>query len=677
MIRILHGRGDPARLRLEQMAGKRAEGFLIGFLLAGSIAGVLFVFFVLREGDTGFGDPRRPAVESAERPAKRPLPREEVGRGEGKDEPPPAPAAIVPKPEPVEVEQEEEPPPRPPGRADGRAELTLELIRPVELEDRRVLVTVTDVEGVAIAGALVVVRLGTAIVYRDRTDADGIVAFHPHEEETGPFRIDALADYFAPGSAPDVKPGADISLPLQVQPWIEGRVDAPTTGHGVVTLYTERGQRRMAIADDGSFLFEGVDPGWVTVQAEVDPYGADSQQFLVQAGTTRFVRLKVRPKNRVEIFGDIEPWEGVGKAWMNNVPLPVSVKGRYRFKNGVFGLNEIIVDAPGKALFQKRFTVEGRKAHKFDFRIENDASIAGWVAAADTRERLVSAEVRVGIDFDHPLNKEQGLFPIHLVPVVYTDEKGRFEVKRLKAGMQYTISVVKHPYAQFLGEFPAKGLGQNRILLPAGPFLYGKLRGLGGIPNGAKVTAYRLLAEPDRRQFNVPKWDHVSSGRDDKGFYGLGGLIPDVYVVRAEAPGYGATETVVDLREPGRERMDLRIRKGDFQTTSDIELLKRLPPVIETADEFGAGSRSGVTVLTIDLRRRENEIPLPGVFVRFFEGDLEFTAPMLFDEQEFDLIRLPEATYRAVLTHPLLDKPIVKGGIRLRRGEPYTLVFRE
>jgi len=71
MIRILHGRGDAGRLRLEQMAGKRAEGVLVGFLLAGSIACVLFVFLVLREGDSGFGGPKRDPVRSHSDPPSR------------------------------------------------------------------------------------------------------------------------------------------------------------------------------------------------------------------------------------------------------------------------------------------------------------------------------------------------------------------------------------------------------------------------------------------------------------------------------------------------------------------------------------------------------------------------------------------------------------------------------
>jgi len=134
---------------------------------------------------------------------------------------------------------------------------------------------------------------------------------------------------------------------------------------------------------------------------------------------------------------------------------------------------------------------------------------------------------------------------------------------------------------------------------------------------------------------------------------------------------------VVDLRSFDRGRMDLRVRKGDFQTTDDAKLLRRLPPVVETEEEFGDAPRGEVTAITIDVRRAENKVPFPGVNVRFFEGELEFTAPMSFDRDQFDLIGLPEATYRAVLTHPLLEKPIVRTEIKLRRGEPFTIVLRD
>jgi hypothetical protein len=64
------------------------------------------------------------------------------------------------------------------------------------------------------------------------------------------------------------------------------------------------------------------------------------------------------------------------------------------------------------------------------------------------------------------------------------------------------------------------------------------------------------------------------------------------------------------------------------------------------------------------------------VKVRFFEGDLEFAAPVEHFEEEFDLVGLPEATYRAVLTHPTLARPLVVEPIVLRRGEPVALELR-
>jgi hypothetical protein len=654
------------------MAGRTMQGFLIGILLAGSLGAVLFVFVVLREGETGFASTQREAAEKP--PRKSRVRRRPRNRRPNTTQPSEREKA---DPEPEVEEGRPISPPDPEAVPGERAELTLELVRPKEDEDRRIVVTVTDEEGVAIQNALVVFRSGASIVYRERADEDGIAEFDPYEEEEGPFRVDAIADRFAAGNAPEVKPGAAISLVLKMQPWIEGRVIAPAVGHGVVTLFTEHGRRKAAVQNNGTFLFEEVEPGWVTVQAVVEPYGVDTEQFELHAGTRRFVRLRVRAKSRVTLYGDIIGWNPAGKAWINGVRLAVSSQGRYIFEKGIFGTNEILIDVPHKALFQKRFHVSGRKRHENKFRLERDAYIGGRVYGGDDRARVEGAEVRVGIDFDNPLNKDGGLFPIQKVPIVYTNDKGYFKVTRLQRGLQYVISIVQHPYAQYMGDFPAKNIDRHVITLPTGPFLFGRLHGLGGVPRNATITAYRLLEDPDPRKFNVGRWDKVSSDRDRKGFYGLSGLMPDIYVIRAEAPGYGAAETVVDLRDLDRGRMDLRVRKGDFQTTDDAQLLRRLPPVVETEEEFGDAPRGEVTAVTIDVRRAENKVPFPGVKVRFFEGELEFTAPMSFDRDQFDLIGLPEATYRAVLTHPLLDKPIVRTEIKLRRGEPFTIVLRD
>jgi hypothetical protein len=397
------------------MAGRTMQGFLIGILPAGSLGAVLFVFVVLREGETGFASTQREAAEKP--PRKSRVRRRPRNRRPNTTQPSEREKA---DPEPEVEEGRPISPPDPEAVPGERAELTLELVRPKEDEDRRIVVTVTDEEGVAIQNALVVFRSGASIVYRERADEDGIAEFDPYEEEEGPFRVDAIADRFAAGNAPEVKPGAAISLVLKMQPWIEGRVIAPAVGHGVVTLFTEHGRRKAAVQNNGTFLFEEVEPGWVTVQAVVEPYGVDTEQFELHAGTRRFVRLRVRAKSRVTLYGDIIGWNPAGKAWINGVRLAVSSQGRYIFEKGIFGTNEILIDVPHKALFQKRFHVSGRKRHENKFRLERDAYIGGRVYGGDDRARVEGAEVRVGIDFDNPLNKDGGLFPIQKVPIVYT-----------------------------------------------------------------------------------------------------------------------------------------------------------------------------------------------------------------------------------------------------------------
>ena len=86
---------------------------------------------------------------------------------------------------------------------------------------------------------LVVVRSGGSVIYRERTAENGAIEFEPYDDEEGPFRIDALAPYYSPSDALDVKPGADVALVLEAQRWIEGTVAAPALGQGIVTLYTD------------------------------------------------------------------------------------------------------------------------------------------------------------------------------------------------------------------------------------------------------------------------------------------------------------------------------------------------------------------------------------------------------------------------------------------------------
>ena len=184
--------------------------------------------------------------------------------------------------------------------------------------------------------------------------------------------------------------------------------------------------------------------------------------------------------------------------------------------------------------------------------------------------------------------------------------------------------------------------------LPSGPFVYGRLRGLGGVPHDAVVTARRLLQEPELRQFKQPEWDMTRAERDRKGYYGLSGLLPDLYIVRAEAPGFGSVETILDLRDGYEGRMDLRLRKGHADRVEDAELLTRLPPVVESGADVEEDDRDQATVVTIDATREGGEMPLPGVFVRFFEGEMEFTSPMSFREDKFELVGLPEGTYSSI-----------------------------
>lgn len=646
----------------------------MGVLLAGGIAAVILI--QVSGGDNEESRQRPGSSDVAKVPDRQPIVRAES------DPAPKKPAEPVgeadsPTEEGPEADIDEPSTRRREPLPGEYAELVLELVRPKEDENRRVVVSVMDDEGEPIPEAMVVFRQGTQLIYRDRSDDDGIVEFDPYLDEDGPFRIDVLAPQYAVDHVPDVRPGGEIRVVLKLQPWIEGRVDAPTKGHGVVTLFTETGEQKVAIASDGSFLFENLEEGWVTVQADVEPYGADSESFLLERGSSRVVRLRVKADSRVHLFGEIVGWDRAGKAWMNGAPLEVTAKGHYSFKKGVFGVNSIVVDVPLKALMRERFTVKGRKTARQSFRLVAESRIAGKVHAADNNVRIEGAEVRVGIDYNDIRNKDLGLFPIERVPIVFTDERGRFEITRLMPGVQYLVSVVKHPYGQYLESITARSLGVQRIELPAGPFLFGRIRGLGGVPRNARVTARRLIEGDEDRHFNFKKWDASESGRDRKGFYGLAGLLPALYVIRVDAAGYGSRETVVDLREFGRGRMDLRVRKGSFQEQDDAELLNRLPPVVEDGADIEEDRLGDRTFLTVDAKRPDSKIQLLGVRVRFYEGDMEFTAPLSFTGSKFDITGLPEATYRAVLDHPLFDRPIIQTGIKLHRGEPLTVVFRE
>jgi hypothetical protein len=289
-----------------------------------------------------------------------------------------------------------------------------------------------------------------------------------------------------------------------------------------------------------------------------------------------------------------------------------------------------------------------------------------------TNESIAGAEVRIGFDRGNPRNDRVPLFPIDRVPLVTTDSDGRFEVARLDKRLIYLLSVVAPGYGQFLGEVVPDG-GHVTVKMPEGPFLFGRLRGLGGTPEHAVVTAVPLEGMPLGRLFNKEGWDHVRTERDRKGFYGLSGLLPGPYLMRVDAEGFGSIETVIDLREGERVRMDLRVRRGIEVDRDEQALLRRLPPA--EAEEGGVPG-PGATYLKIDARRRAHEKQFPGLRVRFFDGAEEMWPPMESVEPRIDIVGLPEASYRAILSHPALPRPIVKDGIVLRRGYPIEVEMR-
>lgn len=658
---------------------RRNEAVLVAILLLGCVGIVVLVFGLMSgpggafeapggspAGNAGARAPRpAPTVPPTEPPA---APAEDGTRdAPGGDSPPPPPVPPVPD----EVGGEHPPE----GDADASAELTLELLRPADRQDRAVEVTVRDQAGDPVPEALVVFRSGAVLLYRERTDVTGRATFEPYEEERGPFRVDAVAHGYAPATAEAVDAGAEAVLTLAARPVVEGEVKAPSVGHGLVRLLQGEIERTAEIRSDGSFRFDDLDPGHTVVQAEVMPYGAASEEFFLGAGTSRYVRLRIRGRGLAVIFGSISRWPGKGKVWINGVSVPVSPTGTYKFEKAVVGLNEIVVDAPDRALMRERFHVKALAKSNYDFTVHREARLRGRVLNADTNRAVEGAVVRLGFDRGDPRNQRALRFPIERVPVVKTDSDGRFEIDRLDLRLTYLVSIVAQGYGQFVGEaVPSSGRG--RYSLPVGPFVYGRLRGLGGLPKGAVVTATPIdPGYSQSRSFNVDEWDRARSGRDRKGFYGLSGLIPGSYLVRVDAPNFGSLETVLDLHGNERLRLDLRLRRGEFaeDERDEVELLSRLPPVI--AAEGEGPVPEATTVLEVDARR-PNAKPFPGIRIRFFEGDLEFAAPVEHFEQEFDLVGLPEATYRAVLTHPTLEKPLVVEPIVLRRGEPFVLELR-
>jgi len=528
---------------------------------------------------------------------------------------------------------------------------------------------VTDLNAYPVGGALVVVRQGSAILFRARTPASGETWFHPYDDEEGPFRVDALAFGYMPASAPAVAAGAVVELRLVARPAVVGEVVAAARG-GKVTLYQGDVVRRTRIEADGSFAFYELDEGEAVVQAEVEPFGADAETVFLRAGETRRVRLRIREGEAVRIEGELEAWPGRGALWVNGNPVPVSATGRFVFDRAIVGVNEVVVDAPGRALFQERFQVRTGLVPRPSFRLPKESAIRGRVRSARTQRPIQGAEVRVGIDWGNPRNEKVPLFPIERVPLVRTEADGRFEIPRLDSRLLYRVSVLAPGFGQALVD-AIPGSSHLGVELPEGPYLFGFVRGIGGVPRDAQVTARPIGDPPRRLRFNVEEWDVARGARDAKGFYGLSGLLPGTYLLRVDAPGFGSVETVVEFLGGERARLDLRLRRGDEIDEEEAELLARLPPVYdEEAEARPPGDR---TLLLVDVRRPRDKPPFRAVRVEFFHGEDEYAPPLEISGEEFQLPGLPEGRYRALLHHPTLRQPIVREPVVLKRGEATSI----
>ncbi|HEX5137330.1 MAG TPA: carboxypeptidase-like regulatory domain-containing protein [Planctomycetota bacterium] len=657
----------------------RREPLLVALLLLGSVTGVVFVFTSLRAPGRSW--------TSNDTPREAPLPRAPSPRPSGAEatapeaptedeDRPPAPARPASAPEdatggeagePSEKGDESEDKP-----IEGAADLVLELMPPADPTDRTVHVHVMDGGGNPVARALVVVREGTEILFRARTDASGLAEFPPYDEEKGPFRIDALAHGFVAGNAPSVAPGADTDLILEYRPIVEGKVRGAEGRRGVVRLFQGSEERSQPLAPDGTFVFEDLDPGETAVQAEVDVYGVDTETFFLEGGTRRYVSMRIKTNNAATIQGTVEAWPGSGSMTINGLPVTVRPSGGYTFEHAVVGLNEVLIDAPGKALLRDRFEVKTLQMSFYPFRLQREGTVRGRVRKMFSNDGVPGAEVRIGFDRGDPKNDRVPLFPIDRVPVVTTDQDGRFEVTRLDKRLTYLLSIVAPGYGQYFGPVMPDG-GHLTAKMPEGPFVFGRLRGVGGTPTAAVVTATPLEGLPVGRLFNKEGWDRARTERDREGLYGLSGLLPGPYLVRVDAPGFGSIETVMDLHDGERIRMDLRVRRGIEVDRDEEALLRRLPP-IEYEGEGAPGA--GATLLKIDARRPSHEQQFPGLRVRFFDGEKEFAPPMDFDDAQIDLVGLPEATYRAILSHPALPRPIVRDNIVVRRGAPVEVEMR-
>jgi hypothetical protein len=677
MAKIIRNTAAPDGVDYARPVSRR-EPLLVALLLLGSIAGVVFVFGSLKAPGRAWSSkeplreaPLPPAPSPPSPDAEAPSPSTPAGEVER----PLAPAPVVEGEDGGSAGEEGAPPAEGEGEEkviEGAADLVLELMPPADPVDRTVHVRVLDTVGNPVARALVVVREGTEILFRARTDGNGLAEFPPYEEEKGPFRIDAIAHGFVAGHAPSVAAGVSTDLILERRPIVEGKVRGAEGRKGVVRLFQGAEERTVPLAPDGTFLFEDLDPGPTAVQVEVDVYGVDTETFFLEGGTQRYVSMRIRTNNAATIQGSVSGWPGSGEMRINGLPVAVRPSGNFTFEHAIVGLNEVLIDAPGKALLRDRFTVKTLQMSYYPFDLDREGKVRGRVRRMHANDAVEGAEVRIGFDRGDPENDRVPLFPIDRVPVVTTDRDGRFEITRLDKRLTYLLSIVAHGYGQYFASVLPDG-GHVTVRMPEGPFVFGRLRGQGGTPAEAVVSATPLEGLPLGRLFNKPGWNFARAERDREGFYGLSGLLPGPYLVRVDAPGFGSIETVMDLHEDERIRLDLRVRRGIEVDRDEEALLRRLPPV-EFEGEGAPGA--GATLLKIDARRPAHEQQFPGIRVRFFDGEKEFAPPMDFDDPQVDLLGLPEATYRAILTHPALPRPIVRDNIVVARGSAIEVEMR-
>lgn len=649
--------------------GARIGATLLATLLLGTLAALLLRRPPTPPGEEGSAPPAESPDFEPYRPAAPPLPSPQPGPDPG---PPPAP----PEPPPA--------PPEPPGippetrNPSNDAEydpatLILELIRPAETPDRAVRIRVEDSAGTPLQGALVVVRWRGGILYRERTRADGLVLFQPWDDEKGPFRVDAVAVGYYAASAPEAAAGASITLSLLPKSIVSGRVEGPNREQAIVRLLLDGETLQVRVDGEGRFAFYDLDAGTVTLQAEVPHYGSDSETFYLPQSTQKHVPLRVKNRDKALLLGEISFWPGSGSVWVNGQPVEVLPSGSFEFGGGVQGLNEILIDAPGKALFLERFEMRDGKSDRLRFRLQRDAEIRGRVRDREKRTAIRGAQVRLGVNFEDPRNDRVPYFPAERVPAAVSDDDGRFRIERLDPRLIYLLSVVAPGYGGYL-EDAVPGGGFEDVPLPPGPLLSGRVRGIGGIPRNAVVTVEPLEEQPRRIRFNAPDWNVMRGGRDDHGTYNVSGLLPGLHRVRVDAPGFGALETVLNFSEDLPARVDFRVRAGSAPDEEESELLQRLPPEVIDPDE--GLPPSDVTTLILDTTRADGSAAFRAVRVQFFDGESEFTSPIEKSEPRFEVTGLPEATYRAILTHPTLRKPVVRDQLVLKRGEPLLVELR-